>query len=152
MSDAFLATRNWPSSADQRRLDAAFVNLNAQGIMAIHNGPCCDTCVGAYIWGEAVPAARRAGQMLRGYVFYNEQTSASVAGGGELFLVCGTIPRSEGKEFRAAAKKVTSLVKAELIAQGLSPKHTRTEYVLRVPIRLDDGAPLAEPGQKRDQW
>jgi hypothetical protein len=92
MSEAFLASRKWPRSADVRRFDAAFADLEANSILAIHNGPCCNTCVGGYLWGEAVPAARQAGRALQGYVFYNEQTSESVAQGGELFLVCGPIP------------------------------------------------------------
>ncbi len=140
MSNAFLEARKWPSSADQRRLDAAFTNLNASGILAIHNGPCCDTCVGAHIWGMAVPAAEQSGRKLLGYVFYNEQTSRAVAAGGELFLVCGPIPEPEGKQRRPAAKRITALVKSELIAQGLVPRHTPTEYVLRVPINLQPPA------------
>jgi hypothetical protein len=138
MSDAFLNSRKWPSSADVQRLDAAFAELEADHILAIHNGPCCDTCVGGYLWGEAVPAAQEAGRTLQGYVFYNEQTSRSVAKGGELYLVCGPIPEPEGKEFRAAAKRVTGQVKRRLLAHGLTVRHTQTEYVLRVPLRLAD--------------
>jgi len=139
MADAFLALRKWPVSGDVRRLDAAFADLESNHILAIHNGPCCDTCVAGYLWGEAVPAAQQAGRALRGYVFYNEQTSASVVQGGELYLVCGPIPEPTGKEFRAAAKKVTGQVKKQLLAHGLTIKHTPTEYVLRVRLRLTDG-------------
>jgi Domain of unknown function (DUF6891) len=144
MSDAFLASRKWPPSADVRRLDAAFADLEANRILAIHNGPCCDTCLGGYLWGEAVPAAKEAGRELQGYVFYNEQTSQSVIEGGELFLVCGPIPEPTGREFRPAAKRVTGQVKRQLIAHGLTVKHTPTEYVLRVSLGLNDGEAAAD--------
>lgn len=138
MSEDFLAGRGWPVTADVRRLDAAFARLQARGILAIHNGPCCDTCVGAYLWGEAVPAAEEAGLPLRGYVFYNEQTSESVCHGGPLFLVCGPIPEPDDKAvFRAAAKDVTAIVREELEASGLRPSLSAGTYcVLQLPIDL----------------
>ena len=139
MSDTFLATRPWPDSADVRRLDAAFERLNAAGVLAIHNGPCCSTCVGGYIWGEAVPASEEAGRPVVGYVFYNEQTSDSVAEGGDLYLVCGPVPEPKDKEeFWVATDRVTALVQQELKAAGLAAEPTEPgSCVLRVPLNLE---------------
>ena len=138
MSDPFLAARPWPDSPDVRRLDAAFERLNAVGVLAVHNGPCCDTCVGGYIWGDALPAAEAIGQQCVGYVFYNEQTSDAVAQGSDLFLVCGAIPEPrDPDEFRAAARRVTMLVRQELEASGLAAAPAEAcYYVLRVPLSL----------------
>src|SRR5262249_40888719 len=110
---------------------------------AIHNGPCCDSCVGAYIWGDAVPAAKEARRSLVGYAFYNEQTSESVARGNDLFLVCGPIPEPEDQsEFQEAARRVTSLVQPALEAAGLKPPlDAQTCHVLRLSIDLDTAQP-----------
>jgi hypothetical protein len=140
VSDNFLDTRPWPASSDVRRLDAVFERLNAQGVLAVHNGPCCPTCVGGYIWSEAVPAAQEAGRPAIGYVFYTEQTSDSVAEGADLILVCGAVPELEAAdERRAATERITALVRQELEAAGLRPAPTEDcYYVLRVPLSLKD--------------
>lgn len=130
-----LSRRGWPRTVDVERLDAAFEKLGNQGIVAVHNGPCCDTCTGAYLWSKAVPAAKKAGRSAIGYVFYNEQTSESVAEGEDLVLVCGAIPEPDD-ESQAQAKRIASLVQRELLAAGLHPKSSSPQYIVRVPIAL----------------
>lgn len=46
----FIESRNWRATKSVQAFDAAFDDLDANGIVVIHNGPCCDTCVGACLW------------------------------------------------------------------------------------------------------
>lgn len=76
---------SWPSVTDCDRLDAAFDQLEQQGIVARHNFTCCGTCGSTEIWDE-MKDAKYANQALKGYVFYHAQdTERAVEGGGVYF-------------------------------------------------------------------
>lgn len=64
----------WSSLSDADRLDAAFVELEASGIVARMNFTCCGTCGHAEIGGEVAD-----GQAPRGYVFFHMQDAEHLA-------------------------------------------------------------------------
>lgn len=98
------AMRGWPGQTDCDRLDAAFEELNAAGIMARHHWTCCNTCGRAAIpeeyerlggfWG-ATP--------IIGYTFYHVQDSESAVEGGGICLNYGTTTQPDTEEKEVAA-------------------------------------------------
>lgn len=86
-----LASSGWPRITDCDRLDAAFEELNAMGIMARHNWSCCSNCGRA----EMPDEFNRIGGMwddvpVIGYVFYHQQDSESAAAGSSLYINYGS--------------------------------------------------------------
>jgi hypothetical protein len=78
------AQATWPAVTDCDRLDAAFAEMEARGIVARQNFSCCNNCGSAEIWGE-VGDAQAEGRVVHGCTFYHEQdTQRAVAGGGVL--------------------------------------------------------------------
>src|SRR5262245_47455663 len=62
----------WPSPTDCDRLDAAFVELAADGILARQHFSCCGVC-GVNDIREAMEQAEKAGHECRGYTFFPMQ-------------------------------------------------------------------------------
>lgn len=82
---------SWPAVTDCDRLDAAFEELNAAGIMARHDWWCCNTCGTAAMPDEfARLGGLWRGTPIVGYVFYHRQQTESAVEGGGIFLGYGT--------------------------------------------------------------
>lgn len=81
----------WPDVTDNDRLERAFEALEAVGIVARENFTCCQTCGHAEIGMEL-----REGETARGYTFFHQQDTDTVAGGGALMLAYG--PMVQGVE------------------------------------------------------
>jgi hypothetical protein len=76
---------NWPELTDCDRLDAAFAELEENGVVGRQNFSCCGTCGQAEIWDE-IEAVEKTGKSVRGYTFYHTQdTEAAVEGYGLCF-------------------------------------------------------------------
>lgn len=92
----------WPMVTDCDRLDAAFTELNAMGIMARHNWTCCSTCGNSQMSDEFRRLNGKIGKApIIGYVFYHQQDTERAAEGSGLYLGFGSTlkPNSEA-EFR----------------------------------------------------
>jgi hypothetical protein len=76
----------WPATTDCDRLDAAFRELDAAGIVARQNFACCQNCGTAEIGGQVAPD--QTGD-VRGYAFYHEQDTERAYESGSLFLSYG---------------------------------------------------------------
>jgi hypothetical protein len=79
------AQADWPAVTDSDRLTAAFVRLEAAGIVARESFTCCQTCGFAEIGGEVseqVPA--------RGFTFYHQQDAEGAVDGDGLYLAYGS--------------------------------------------------------------
>jgi hypothetical protein len=76
----------WSDLSDADRLDSAFAELEASGIVARMNFTCCGTCGAAEIGGEVAE-----GLSPRGYVFFHMQDADGLVGdeASELFLGYG---------------------------------------------------------------
>ena len=90
-----VAQATWPARTDCDRLDAAFAELEAEGVIARHDFTCCSSCGAAEIWDE-IDAARNAGLPARGYAFYHQQDTERAVEGGGLYLNYGSC--EEGPE------------------------------------------------------
>lgn len=90
------AMASWPAVTDCDRLDRAFEELNARGILARQHWTCCFTCGMGEMereyerLGGRVPGdAGSAGVAIVGHAFYHEQDTARAAEGGDLFVAFG---------------------------------------------------------------
>ena len=80
-----LEASTWPAETDNDRLDRAFAQLDASGVIARQDFACCQSCGQAEIWDEVdEPAA------WRGYVFFHQQDTERAVEGDGLYLGFGT--------------------------------------------------------------
>jgi hypothetical protein len=77
--------KSWVGPTDNDRLESAFDDLENQGIIAMMNWTCCQTC-GHYEIGEPIEEAKESGLNVIGYTFFHQQdTDAAVEGHGLMF-------------------------------------------------------------------
>jgi len=107
--------RAWPESTDCDRLELAFAELNASGIVARHNFACCQNCGHAEMKDE-VAQAQELGT-VRGYVFYHMQDTSRAAEGGGLYLAYDCVSRGEKKQAEIGHEVVAELRRAGLEVQ-----------------------------------
>jgi len=102
----------WPAETDCDRLDAAFADLERDGIVARQDFSCCGTCGAADIEGEM----ENAGASTRGYAFYHMQDTDSAAEGSGLYLSYGSAEEGEGPALAVAREVVETLRKHRINA------------------------------------
>ncbi len=126
----FSAQADWPAVTDCDRLDAAFEQLEALGIIARQNFSCCGTC-GAREIVDEMAAARKQGRLVRGYTFFHVQDTESATQGHGLCLNYGT-----ARDDEAAALAIAGKVVDILAAHGLSTMWDGT-WNQRISVQLD---------------
>jgi hypothetical protein len=100
----------WSPVTDCDRLDAAFDDLNARGIMARHDWWCCGSCGAA-----AMPEERerveglQPEQAVRGYTFYDNQDTDAAAAGDGLYLSYGAVDDGKAAALEIGREVVTTL-------------------------------------------
>lgn len=124
------AQATWPDVTDCDRLDAAFAELEAAGVIARHDFQCCQNCAGYAMWDEA-EAFEAAGGMLRGHVFYHAQDTESALDGDGLYLAYGAA--EEGDE---AAVAIGHEIVACIESHGLETRWNG-EIRQRIHVALD---------------
>ncbi len=113
--------RSWPAVTDCDRLDAAFEDLNAMGIMARHNWWCCSNCgSGAMpdeferlegVW-QGVP--------IIGYIYYHEQdTERAAEGGGVYFGIGSMIDCDSDEKYEAHSMAIAKMAVGVIESHGL---------------------------------
>jgi hypothetical protein len=85
------ATWEYPTDCD--RLDMAFADLDAAGIVARQNFTCCQTCGHAEMQNEITWVQEH--RPVEGYVFYHMQDTESAREGHGLYLAYGAVPEDE---------------------------------------------------------
>ena len=105
----------WPETTDCDRLDTAFATLEADGILARQHFSCCGSC-GANEIHDEIDQATKAGQTVRGFVFFHVQDTESAVSGESLFLSYGSPDRDKD-----VAVAIGHEVTAALREQGLHP-------------------------------
>jgi hypothetical protein len=117
------AQAEWPIPTDCDRLDRAFAQLEASGIVARQNWTCCQTCGHAEMGDELDERAQ-------GYVFFHMQDTESAVEGDGLYLAYGSIAPGQ-----AAARSVARRVIRALQREGLSPEwNDSAQTRIRVPL------------------
>ncbi len=82
----------WPQPTDCERLDAAFAELEGDGILARQHYSCCATCGVAEIHGE-LDRAEKSGSPARGFTFFHMQDTEHAIAGESLYLSYGSADR-----------------------------------------------------------
>ena len=80
---------SWPDETDCDRLDRAFAELEANGIVAIQNAVCCQSCAMEDVW-FGIERMRAAGTPVRGYTFFHEQDTEAALLRDALYLAYGS--------------------------------------------------------------
>jgi hypothetical protein len=93
--------RGWPSVTDCDRLDDAFAELEATGVVSRQNFWCCGTCGLAAI-GEQMEASASQGIDARGYAFYHEQDTESAVEGRGIYLYYGSVYGADERSLEIA--------------------------------------------------
>ncbi len=122
--------QSWPAITDCDRLDAAFMSLEEDGILARQNYSCCGTCGAAEIWDE-LTNARDEGKAVRGYVFYHVQDTENAADGGGLYLNYGALEEGENAALAIAGEIVGAMERS-----GLSTNWNGS-WNQRIGVQLD---------------
>jgi hypothetical protein len=86
--------KDWPAVTDCDRFDAAFEQLEIDGIVCRHNFSCCGTCAAGEIWTE-IESERNKGREIIGCAHYNSQDTESAVEGYGLHLSYGSVLRGE---------------------------------------------------------
>lgn len=112
---------SWPKVTDCDRLDAAFTELNAMGIMARHNWTCCSTCGNSQMSDELRRLKGRVNNTpIIGHVFYHEQDTERAAEGGGLYLGFGsTLKAGSDAEFEQRSVAIARTACDVLAKHGL---------------------------------
>jgi hypothetical protein len=105
----------WPEPTDNDRLDAAFAELDGNGILARQHFACCETC-GAREIHDELDQAEKTGRTMRGFTFFHRQDTEHAVGGEGLYLSFGSIDR-DGPATVAIGHEVVDA----LTRHGLSP-------------------------------
>lgn len=121
---------SWPSVTDCDRLDQAFANLEASGIVCRQNFSCCGTCGSGEIWDE-IDEARSGGATVQGYAFFHMQDTESAVDGYGLHLNYGAVDDGE-----APALDVGRRIADELSGIGLQVEWDGS-WAKRIGVKLD---------------
>lgn len=84
----------WADPTDCDKLDAAFEELEAQGVVARQHFTCCSTCGEAEIGGEMAEVEEE-GQNVVGYAFYHMQDTERGMNGGTIFIKFGAVEQND---------------------------------------------------------
>jgi len=105
----------WPEPTDNDRLDAAFAELDRDGILARQHFACCEEC-GAREIDDELDQAEKAGRPARGFTYFHRQDTEHAVDGEGLYLSFGASDRD-----RDASVAIGHEVVAALGRHGLAP-------------------------------
>lgn len=95
---------SWEETTDCDRLDAAFQDLERNGIVSRQNWTCCQTCGLAEI-GEELD------DHSRGYVFFHQQDTEAAVEGGSLYLAYGACSDEKEVQLEVAREIASTLAR-----------------------------------------
>lgn len=107
-----MAQEQWPQEPDCDRMERAFAELEENGIVAIQNAVCRQSCAMEDVW-FGIEDMQKGGKEIRGYTFFHEQDSERALTRHSVHLAYGSIQK--GKE---EALKIGYEVKELLKAHG----------------------------------
>lgn len=128
----------WPDETDCDRLDSAFEELNAIGIMARHHRWCCSGCGRKSIEREfARLGGVWDGTRIIGYAFYHMQDTESAVEGLGLCLDYGsTEPASSDQAYKVNALQIGESVRHVLKMHGLKVEWDGS-IASRIQVKVD---------------
>lgn len=108
--------QRWKERTDGDRLDAAFDDLHAAGIVARQDFLCCQTC-GCAEMPQQFETMKASGRTPRGYVFYHTQDTERGVEGQGIYLSFGDASFDESSKSVAVAHEVVDVLRRH----GLQP-------------------------------
>lgn len=129
---------SWPKITDCDRLDAAFEELNARGIMARHHWWCCGPCGEGAMSNEFDRLKGQwQGKPVIGYTFYYSQGTESAADGNGFALWYGSmVPTEDDDAYEAAAVQIAQQVVDVLVEHGIEVSWNGT-HAMTILVSLD---------------
>jgi hypothetical protein len=124
------AEQEWPAVTDCDRLDRAFAELEAAGIVARQDFSCCGTCGVGEILDE-IEKVVASGRDVRGYTFYHLQDTESAVEGHGICLSYGAREHDE-----LAALAIGREIVSTLQRHGFAPEWPGT-WDKRISVPLD---------------
>ena len=146
LTDAALAAHHrkqsrWKGETDCDRLDAAFEELERQGIVARQNFTCCSTC-GHYEIGDEIKDAKKERKKraapVSGYAFYHMQDTESAVAGGGIYIKYDTLKDDREKKIAVGQKIVEALTAAGLKTEWDGDPNTGVYVRLKWRRRRDE--------------
>jgi hypothetical protein len=120
----------WPKITDCDRLDRAFSELESRGILARQNYWCCAACGSTAIAAEMRTQSRKK-RPVRGYTFFDQQSTESAVEGKRLRLNFGATAGGEA-EHVAIGREVVAALKIHKLAVKWSGK-----YAQHIQVKLE---------------
>ena len=102
----------WPEITDCDRLDAAFADLEKNGIVARQDFACCQTCGHAEIDDEISEAMKH--NSIVGFTFYHHQDTQRATDQGELLLAYGGLDGEDESTLNIGRRIVACLKRHDL--------------------------------------
>jgi Arc/MetJ-type ribon-helix-helix transcriptional regulator len=99
--------RTWEHVTDCDKLDEAFAELDRNGIVARQNFACCQTCGHTEISYELGKTSVH--RRVRGYAFFHQQDSETVASTDNLYLAYGAFNQGDDEALAVAWEVVRTL-------------------------------------------
>jgi hypothetical protein len=99
---------SWPQVTDCDRLDAAFAELESNGIVCRQDFADCLSCGYAEIWGE-LKKEKRAGKTIRGFTFFHQQDTEHAVLHGGIHLGYGSLVDDEKADLAIAGEVAETL-------------------------------------------
>lgn len=127
----------WPKVTDCDRFDAAFSQLELDGVVCRQDFSCCGTCAAAEIWDE-IEAEQDEGREVIGCAHYNWQDTESAVDGYGIYLSYGSVLESE-----QAAVDIGHKIADAMRSQGLKVTwdgtlskrlHVALDWKRRMPV------------------
>ena len=113
--------KGWSERTDNDRLDAAFAELEAAGIVARQDFLCCQTCGCAEV-PQLFDSMRASGQTPRGYAFYHGQDTERGVEGAGVYLSFGDATFDDGVKSVAIGRTIVDTLERH----GLKPQWNGT--------------------------
>jgi hypothetical protein len=138
LSDAYeTQKKSWPEITDCDRLDAAFEELNAKGIMARHHWSCCGSCGTASMPTEFNRLGGKwRGVPITGYVFYDVQGTERALKENQINLDYGSSSFEASKdEYESLSCEVARVACQVLRSHGFKPEWAGT-FVHSIDVTL----------------
>jgi hypothetical protein len=144
--------RTWPTVTDCDRLDAAFEELNALGIMARHHWYCCGNCGSSAMPHEFERLGGEwEGTPIVGYAFYHVQDTEQAAEGGSIFLGYGATDLDLTDAEDESASLTIACTICDVLAQHGLVTEWNGQLSQRILVKLD-WKRRASPPRFTEDW
>lgn len=133
----------WTTPTDCDKLDAAFEEMEEQGLVARQHFSCCSNCGESEIGGEINAAEEEEEREVTGYAFYHMQDTEGAVDGGTIYIKFGAVEQNDAAHVQVGRVIADALRKHNLSvgwngtvasAVGVTLKDWRKRRVNELPL------------------